>query len=158
MPPSTILVVDDFEPIRRFVCSALEQRTEFQVVGHAADGLETIQKAEELQPDLILLDISLPKLNGIAAARQIRKLAPKSKILFLSENTSAETVEEALGTGASGYVVKSDAGMELLGALEAVIQGRRFVSRRLEGRIYADVKDTRTAVVPSLVETQQRLE
>ena len=138
--PATILVVDDFEPIRRFVCSALEQRTEFQVIGHAADGLETIQKAEELQPDLILLDISLPKLNGIAAARQIRKLVPKSKILFLSEHTSPETVEEALSTGASGYVVKSDAGKDLLRAVEAVIQGRQFVSRRLGELISADVR------------------
>jgi DNA-binding NarL/FixJ family response regulator len=133
MPPCTILVVDDFEPIRRFVCSALAERAEFQVIGHAADGLETIQKAEELQPDLILLDISLPKLNGIAAARHIRKHVPKSKILFLSENTSLETVGEALSTGASGYVVKSSAGTELLGAVEAVIQGRQFVSRRLKG-------------------------
>ncbi len=68
MPRATILVVEDFEPIRRFVCSALESRAEFQVIGQASDGLEAIQKAEELQPDVILLDISLPKLNGIAAA------------------------------------------------------------------------------------------
>lgn len=140
MPRSTILVVDDFEPIRRFVCSALEQRAELQVIGQAADGLETIQKAEELQPDLILLDISLPKLNGIAAARQIRKLVPKSKILFLSEHTSPETVAEALSTGASGYVVKSDAGTELFEAVEAVIQGKQFVSRKLQKWIFADAK------------------
>ena len=143
MPTCKILVVDDFEPIRRLVCSVLEQRAGFQVVGQAAHGLEAIQKAEELQPDLILLDISLPKLNGIAAARQIRKLVPKSKILFLSENTSSETVEAALSTGASGYIVKSDAGEELLRAVEAVSQGRQFVSRRLEGLIFAYVKDTR---------------
>jgi DNA-binding NarL/FixJ family response regulator len=137
MPRATILVVEDFEPIRRFVCSALESRAEFQLIGQASDGLEAIQKAEELQPDVILLDISLPKLTGIAAARQIRTRVPKAKILFLSENTSAGTVEEALRTGASGYVVKSDAGKELLGAVEAVIQGRQFVSRRLEGWIFA---------------------
>jgi len=131
MPRSTILVVEDFEPIRRFVCSELESRAEFQVIGQAADGLEAIQQAEELQPDVILLDISLPKLNGIAAARQLRTRVPKAKILFLSENTSPGTVEEALRTGASGYVVKSDAGKELLRAVEAVIQGGKFVSRRL---------------------------
>jgi len=144
MPRSTILVVEDFEPIRRFVCSELETRAEFQVIGQAADGLEAIQQAEELQPDVILLDISLPKLNGIAAARQIRTRVPKAKILFLSENTSPGAVEEALRTGASGYVVKSDAGKELLGAVEAVIQGGQFVSRRLAGWIFADVTDTRT--------------
>jgi len=143
MPRATILVVEDFEPIRRFVCSALESRAEFQVIGQASDGLEAIQKAEELQPDVILLDISLPKLNGIAAARQIRTRVPKAKILFLSENTSPGTVEEALRTGASGYVVKSDAGKELLGAVEAVIRGGQFVSPRLEGWIFTDVTDPR---------------
>jgi DNA-binding NarL/FixJ family response regulator len=133
MPRATILVVEDFEPIRRFVCSALESRAEFQVIGQASDGLEAIQKAEELQPDVILLDISLPKLNGIAAARQIRTRVPKAKILFLSENTSPGTVEDALRTGASGYVVKSEAGKELLGAVAAVIQGGQFVRRPQEG-------------------------
>jgi DNA-binding NarL/FixJ family response regulator len=133
MPRATILVVEDFEPIRRFVCSALESRAEFQVIGQASDGLEAIQKAEELQPDVILLDISLPKLNGIAAARQIRTRVPKAKILFLSENTSPGTVEEALRTGASGYVVKSEAGKELLGAVEAVIQGGQFRESPIRG-------------------------
>ena len=137
MPRATILVVEDFEPIRRFVCSALESRAEFQVIGQASDGLEAIQKAEELQPDVILLDISLPKLNGIAAARQILTRVPKAKIVFLSEDVSPETVEEASRTGASGYVAKSDAGKELLGAVEAVIHGGQFVSRRLEGWIFA---------------------
>lgn len=145
MAPFTILVVDDFQPLRRFVCSALEQRAEFQVIGQAADGLEAVQKAAELQPDLILLDLSLPKLNGIAAARQIRQLAPKSKILFLSEHASKEILEEALSMGASGYVVKSDAGHELFTALQAVIQGAQFVSRRLEGWISPAFKNNRTS-------------
>jgi len=145
MPRTTILVVEDFEPIRRFVCSALESRAEFHVIGQAADGLEAIKKAEELQPDVILLDINLPKLNGIAAARQIRTRVPNAKILFLSEDASPGTVEEALRAGASGYVVKSDAGKELLGAVEAVIQGGQFVGRRFEGRIFADVTDARPA-------------
>jgi len=129
--PAKILVVDDFEPIRQCVGSMLEQTAKFQVIGHAAAGFEAIQKAKDLQPDLILLDIGLPKLDGIAAASQIRKLAPKSKILFLTENTSPEVVEAALSTGASGYVVKSEAGQELFEALEAVGQGGQFVSRVL---------------------------
>jgi DNA-binding NarL/FixJ family response regulator len=148
MPRSTILVVEDFEPIRRLVCSVLEQRAEFQVVGQVADGLEAIQKAEELQPDLVLLDIRLPKLNGIGAARQIRKLVPEAKILFLSLDASPGTVQEALSTGASGYVVKSDAGKELLGAVEAVLQGGQFVSRRLGEWIFANAKDNRTPDIP----------
>src|SRR5204862_4944745 len=94
-PIVRIIVVDDYEPFRRFVCSMLEQRPELRVVGEASDGLEAVQKAEELQPDLILLDIGLPALNGMEAARRIRKLAPHSKILFVSMESSPEVVQEA---------------------------------------------------------------
>ena len=104
-----------------------------QVIGVASDGLEAVQKAEELQPDLILLDIGLPSLNGIEVARQIRKLSPKSKILFVSQESSADVVQGALGTGAQGYVLKSDAGRELLEGVNAVLRGEQFVSGRLAG-------------------------
>jgi CheY-like chemotaxis protein len=83
-----VLVVDDFAPFRRFVCSTLEQSPHLLIVGEVADGLEAVLKAEELRPDLILIDIGLPTLNGIEAARRIRELSPKSKILFVSENRS----------------------------------------------------------------------
>jgi len=128
-----ILVVDDFEPFRVFVLSVFSKTPEFQVIFEASDGLEAVRKAEELRPDLILLDIGLPKLNGIQAARQIRKLAPDSKILFLSQESSADVVQEALDLGALGYVVKAYAGSQLLAAVEAVRQGRRFVSVGLSG-------------------------
>jgi DNA-binding NarL/FixJ family response regulator len=123
-----ILVVDDFEPFRVFVFSVFSKAPEFQIICQASDGLEAVQKAEELKPDLILLDIGLPRLNGIQAARQIRTLAPSSKILFLSQESSADVVQEALDLGAMGYVVKAYAGSELLAAVEAVCQGRQFVS------------------------------
>jgi DNA-binding NarL/FixJ family response regulator len=142
--PIKILVVDDYQPVRQLVCSVLDQRAGFQVIAQAADGLDAVKKAQELQPDLIVLDIGLPKVNGIAAARQIRKLAPKSKILFLSQETDLGIVKASLGTGASGYVVKSDLGKELSEALEAVIQDGRFVSRRLAECIFDDIKNTRT--------------
>ncbi|MGA9964889.1 MAG: response regulator transcription factor [Terriglobales bacterium] len=128
-----ILVVDDFEPFRMFVLSVFSKTSEFQIICEASDGLEAVEKAEELKPDLILLDIGLPKLNGIQAARQIRKLAPSSKILFLSQESSADVAQEALDVGAMGYVVKAHAGSELLAAVEAVCQGRRFVSVGLSG-------------------------
>jgi CheY-like chemotaxis protein len=98
-----------------------------QVISEASDGVEGVQKAIELQPDLILLDIGLPKLNGIEAAPQIRKAAPNSKILFASENRSADIIDAAMRTGASGYVVKADAASELLPAIEAVLQGQQFI-------------------------------
>ena len=129
-----VLVVEDYEPFRSFVCSTLEKRPEWQIVGQASDGLEAAQKAHELQPDLILLDIGLPTLNGIDAARRIRKVAPKSKILFVSQESSPDVVEEALALGALGYVVKTRAGSELLAAVEAVRRGRQFVSAGLLGQ------------------------
>src|SRR5579864_9199378 len=99
-----VLIVDDYEPWRRFISSELQKQSNLQAVGEVSDGLEAVQLAEELQPDLILLDVGLPTLNGIEAARRIRKVSPASRILFVSENRSADIAEEALSTGASGYV------------------------------------------------------
>jgi len=127
-PVIRILVVDDHEPWRRFVRSTLEKQAELQLIGEAADGLEAVQKSQELQPDLILLDIGLPKLNGIEVARRVREDSPNSKILVLSETRSPEIVEAALRTGVTGYVLKSNGATELLPAVEAVLQGKQFVS------------------------------
>jgi DNA-binding NarL/FixJ family response regulator len=142
---TSILVVDDYEPWRRFVSTTLQKQPTLQVIGEAVDGLEAVQKAQQLQPDLILLDIGLPTLNGIEAARRIRELSPKSKILFLSENRSWDIAEEALRTGAGGYVVKSDVVSELLPAVEAVLKGKRFVSASLAGNNLTDPEDEQTA-------------
>ena len=131
---SRILVVEDSDPFRKFICSTLGKRPELQIVGEVSDGLEAVQKAEELQPDLIVLDIGLPSLNGIEAARRIRRLSTKSKILFVSQESSADVVREALGTGARGYVVKTDAGIELLEAVDAVLRTEQFVGRRFSGQ------------------------
>lgn len=128
-----VLVVEDFDPFRRFVASILQKQPELQIICEVSDGLESVQKAAELRPDLVLLDIGLPNLDGIEAARRIRELSPNSEILFLSENRSWDIAEEALHTGASGYVVKSDAAGELLPAVEAVLKGKRYVSASLAG-------------------------
>ena len=137
-PTIRVLVVDDYEPWRRFVISALEaleKELEFQVVGEASDGSEAVQKAEELQPDLILLDIGLPTLNGIEAAHRICNISPKPKILFISENRSPEIASEALRVGGIGYVIKSSAGSELFPAIRAVLKDDRFVSSALAALI-----------------------
>ena len=141
---SRVLVVEDYEPFRSFICSTLRKRPDFQIVDEVADGLEAVQKAEELQPDLIVLDIGLPSLNGIDAARRIHKLLPASKILFVSQESSADVVQEALALGALGYVVKAHAGSELLPAVEAVLQGRQFVSSGLSGHDLALATDSNT--------------
>jgi DNA-binding NarL/FixJ family response regulator len=128
-----VLLVDDYERWHDFVSTMLQRALTLQVVGHAYDGFEAIGAAKELLPDLILLDIGLPKLNGIEVARRIRADSPHSKILFISQELSAEVARQALATGARGYVVKTDAARELLQAVEAVLRGERFVSSRLAG-------------------------
>src|SRR5438094_781835 len=92
-----VLVVEDSEEFRKFICSTLGERPELQIVGEDTDGLQALQRADELQPDLILLDIRLPSLNGIEVARQILKLSPKSKILFVSQESSTEIADTCRG-------------------------------------------------------------
>lgn len=129
--PVKVLVVDDYEPFRRFVFSILGERPELQIIGEATDGLEAVRKVEELRPDLILMDVGLPTLNGIEAARQIRRLLQESKIVFVSQESSAEVVQEAFRVGALGYVVKADAGSELMTAVSAALRGETLASTRL---------------------------
>ena len=126
-PLVRILLVEDFEPFRRFIRSQLQPRLDFEVIAEASDGLEAVHVAEQLQPDLILLDIGLPKLNGIDAARRIRKLCPESKIVFLRQESSADVIEEALNSGGTGYVVKTNTASELLDAIDAIRTGGQVV-------------------------------
>ena len=131
-----VLVADDYQPLRRFVSSTIAKLPQLKLVGEASDGLEALQKAQELQAEMILLDISLPKLNGFEVARRIRELLPQLKIMFFSENRSFDVAEDALRMGVHGYVVKSDAGAELVPALRAVLQGKYYVSSSLAGRVF----------------------
>src|SRR3954452_18099837 len=126
-----VLVVDDFEPIRNLVCLKLQDDPQLQVVWQASDGLEAVQKTEELQPELILLDISLPNLNGLEAARRIRRLSPSSKIVFVSQESSTHVIEEALRIGAKGYIVKADVTRELLPGVAAILRGHVFISSHM---------------------------
>jgi DNA-binding NarL/FixJ family response regulator len=143
MPVRTIrvLVAEDYLPFRRFLASTIQNRSELQIICEVEDGPEAVQKAEALQPELVLLDIGLPRLNGIEAARQIRKLSPNSKILFVSQESSADIVQAALDTGAGGYVVKTDAGRELVAALDAVLRGQTFLSKSLAGHGLTKAQD-----------------
>ena len=129
MGPVRILVVDDFEPWRRAVCSILAEDADLEVVSEGSDGLEALRKTEQLQPDLVLLDIQLPKMNGLDAARQIRKVSPGTKILFLSSYQYLEVMREALKVGA-GFVVKADAARDLLPIVQAAVRNEPFVGFR----------------------------
>ena len=113
-----ILLVDDSEPWRIALRSLLHERPGLRVVGEAVDGLEAVEKAQELQPDLVLLDIGMPRMNGVEAAKRIREVAPQSKMLFVSIEQSADFVEAALSTGAQGYIPKADVGSKLLPAID----------------------------------------
>jgi DNA-binding NarL/FixJ family response regulator len=127
-----ILLVDDYEEWRTQVRLLLQARPEWQVIREVSDGSEAVRMAEELKPDLILLDIGLPKLNGIEAARRIQQLSPNSKIVFLAADNSLDMVQEALSTGVQGYVYKARVQSELLPAIDAVLQGKQFLTNVLK--------------------------
>ena len=127
MGPVRILVVDDFEPWRRAIVSIIEEDAELQVIREASDGFEAIQMCQELHPDLVVLDVGLPKLSGLEVARQIRVVSPDSKILFLSAVSSQDVRREALRIGAAGYITKADALRDLLPAVRAAVGDQEFL-------------------------------
>jgi DNA-binding NarL/FixJ family response regulator len=132
-----VLVVEDNAFVRRGICSVLSGDPTLDVVCETADGNEAIAKAEELLPDVVLLDIRLQGISGIEAARQIRRVSPESRIIFVSQFDSLQIAREAMQTGAHGYVVKSDAGQDLLRGIQAVRRGEAFVSQRLLAKGWA---------------------
>jgi DNA-binding NarL/FixJ family response regulator len=126
-----ILIVDDFQPWRSEVAAALGKGSGFQIIAEASDGLEAVEKYAELQPDVILLDIGMPRLNGIEAARQIIQTSPGAKIVFWSEYADRELVDAAFKLGAKAYIAKSEAATDLIPAIEAVLEEMLFVSKVL---------------------------
>ena len=131
MSVGRILVVDDFVPWQHLVLRLLESETDLQIISTAVDGSEAVQKAEELQPDLILMDLSLPGMNGIEATRQIGMVSPGSKVLFLTHHSETDIIRATFDAGASGYVLKSDYSADLIPAVRAVLLDQKFVSRSL---------------------------
>ena len=129
-----VLVVEDHEWWRRYICAELEQSRQWEIVAAVSDGIEAVQKARDLKPDLILLDVGLPGLSGPQAGRRILAHDPDSRILFLTEQQSLDVAQVALGIGARGFIVKSDAGRDLLPAMQAVADGERFISVKMAGR------------------------
>jgi DNA-binding NarL/FixJ family response regulator len=122
----TVLLADDDPVFLGLVCQLL--KSEFEVVGVVGDGQALLAAANDLHPDLLVTDISMPRLNGFQAARQLKKVHPNTRILFLSVHEEAVAVSEALAIGADGYVVKRSAATDLIPALQQVFQGNRFVS------------------------------
>jgi DNA-binding NarL/FixJ family response regulator len=139
-----VLMVEDFEPLRRAVRAMLGKCSDLQVIAEVSDGLEAVRKAKELQPDLVLLDIGLPTLDGISAARQICMVSPQSRIIFVTQESDSEIVREALHLGA-GYVVKTRVGRDLLSAVDAVLDGMQFLSAGLVAQLLTT--QAQTAIV-----------
>jgi DNA-binding NarL/FixJ family response regulator len=133
-----VLVVEDHAAFRRIVCELLQESPAVQIVGEAADGLEAVRQAEALQPDVVVLDISLPKLSGLEVASFIRAVVPTAKVLFITVELSLEVMEEALRRGAHGYVFKPRAQRDMLPVLDAILEGAQFVSGGLERVVQGD--------------------
>jgi two-component system invasion response regulator UvrY len=123
--------VDDHELVRRGICTILASDPTLVVICQTADGEQAVKKAEELQPEIILLDINLPGITGIEAARRIRKVSPASQIIFISQHDTLQMAKQGFSTGAHGYVAKADAALDVLNAIRTVREGKRFVSQRL---------------------------
>ena len=126
--PLRVLVVEDHAPFRSMICKLLQQRPDLRIVGEAADGLDAIHQAAALRPDVVVLDIGLPKLNGLDVAGRLRTLIPNAKLMFVTIESSLEVVEQAFSTGAHGYVYKPRALRDAVPVLDAIMRGGRFVS------------------------------
>jgi DNA-binding NarL/FixJ family response regulator len=128
-----VLIVDDALVWQDLLIKRLSDEPKLEIIGVAADGLTAVQKAMELQPDLILLDLNLPQLNGLDAARQIRILSPFSRILFVSGEGDPEIRRAAIKAGGSGYVLKGDVDSDLISAIEVVLSGETFIDPEIIG-------------------------
>jgi DNA-binding NarL/FixJ family response regulator len=134
-PILRVLIVKGHEPMRKYIATKLRGKLHLRNVAEVAAGVDAVQKAGELRPDLIVMDVGLPRLDGIEVTRRIQKVHPKSKILFVTENCSPDVAEEALRSGGLGYVLKSNAEEDLLRAADAVLRSKRFISFGLAGTL-----------------------
>ncbi len=148
MKKITVLVAEDHTIVRKGICSLIDGKAEIQVVGEAEDGREAIDKAGTLLPDVVLMDITMPHLNGLEATRQIKKLFPQIKILALTMYTNEEYILQILQAGASGYVIKQAAPAELISAIHAVYRGDSFLSPSISKTIIDEYLRRTTPAVP----------
>jgi DNA-binding NarL/FixJ family response regulator len=150
-----ILIADDHEVVRRGVRALLEARAAWEVVGEAATGREAVEMATRLKPDVAIVDITMPDLNGLEATRRIRKVAPRTEVLILTMHDSEQVVREVLDAGARGYLLKSDAGRDLIAAVEALRQHKPFFTSTVSKMLLrAYVKSTRPADEGAVAWTQ----
>src|SRR3989442_11988333 len=146
-----ILVADDHEIVRRGLCAILESHTGWEVCGEAADGREAVEKAEQLNPDVVILDIGMPSLNGLEATRQILKNNPRATILVLTLHDSDQVVREVLNAGARGFLLKSDAARDLVAAVEALRRDKTYFTSKVAAMVLEGYLERGTAGSPNSV-------
>lgn len=143
-----VLLVDDHAIVRDGLRFLLEAHDEFDVVGGAANGRDAVREARELQPDVVIMDLAMPELNGTEATRQIHDSCPSTQVLVLSMHSTAEHIYRALQAGAQGYLLKESAGPELLTAVRTVHAGRRYLSQKIAETMVDDYIRERHASSP----------
>ena len=141
----TVFLADDHTIVRQGLAKLLEEESNLQVVGEAENGREAVGKVEELKPDIVLMDIAMPMLNGIEATRQIRKVCPQTKIIILSMHSHDRYISELFGLGASGYLLKSSTGTDIIKAIHAALKGETYLSPSISHKVienYISLKKT----------------
>jgi DNA-binding NarL/FixJ family response regulator len=136
-----ILIADDHEVVRRGLCSLLQSHEGWEICGEATDGRDAVEKAKQLKPDVVVLDVGMPNLNGLAATRQLAQQDPRCKIIVLTITDSDQVIREALDAGARGFVLKSDAARDLVTAVEALARNRMFFTPRVNDMVLAGFLD-----------------
>jgi DNA-binding NarL/FixJ family response regulator len=136
-----ILIADDHEVVRRGLCTLLQTHEGWEICGEAKDGREAVEKAKEVKPDVVILDVGMPNLNGLAATRQLLQQNPCQKVIVLTIADSDQVIREALNAGARGFVLKSDAARDLISAVEALQRNRMFFTPRVNDMVLAGFLD-----------------
>ncbi len=134
----TIVLADDHTVVRQGLAKLLEAEPGFKVVGEAENGREAVGKVEKLLPDVVLMDIAMPMLNGIEATRQIKKISPKTKVVILSMHSHARYINELFGLGASGYLLKNSTGSDIVAAIRAALKGDHYLSPAISNQVIQD--------------------
>ena len=136
--PVTIVLADDHTVVRQGLVKLLEAEPNFKVVGDAENGREAVEKVEKLQPDVILMDIAMPMLNGIEATRQIKKISPRTQVVILSMHSHARYINELFSLGASGYLLKNSTGSDIIDAIHAAVKGDNYLSPSISKQVIQD--------------------
>lgn len=160
MAPNKVLIADDHDVVRQGILALLGKHSQFEVCGEAGDGREAVQKTNELCPDIVIIDIGMPQLNGLDATRQILRNRPTTKVLVLSMYESEQVVRDVLDAGARGYLLKSDAGRDLITALEALLKNKTFFTTKISEMVlstFLNGKPTGEPVESSLTSREREV-